>query len=102
MYEGEKIFVTNHESGDNLGCFLSAQLINENVVLKTMYNREKLNRGLISSCKAPSKRTRHCRPTTPNIVGCYMLRTFAHPVVHCCVSLKAVAQSLKPVKLLSQ
>ena len=65
-----------------------------------MYNREKLNRGLISSCKAPSKRTRHRRPATPNIVGCYKLRPFAHPVAR--RSVKAVAQSLKPVKILSQ
>ena len=26
-----------------------------------------------------------CRPTTPNIVGCYMLRAFAHPVAYSCV-----------------
>ena len=31
------------------------------------------------------KRTQYCWPTTPNIVGCYMLRLFAHPaVVACC------------------
>ena len=30
--------------------------------------------------KASRKRTQNCRPTTPNIVGCYMLRPFAHPV----------------------
>ena len=31
------------------------------------------------------KRTQYCWPTTPNIVGCYMLRPFAHPaVVACC------------------
>ena len=42
-----------------------------------------------SSFKAPCKRTQHCWPTTPNIVGCYML-------------LRVVAQSLKPVKLFSQ
>ena len=41
--------------------------------------------------EASCKRTQHCWPTTPNIVGCYMLRPFAHP-----------AQSLKPVKLFSQ
>ena len=29
-------------------------------------------------CKAPWKRTQHCWPTTPNIVGCYILRPFAH------------------------
>ena len=30
--------------------------------------------------KAPCKRTQYCWPITPNIVGCYMLRPFAHPV----------------------
>ena len=37
-----------------------------------------------------------------NIVGCYMLRPFAHPVACCWVLLGVVAQSLKPVKLLIQ
>ena len=41
-------------------------------------------------CKAPCKRTQHCWPTTPNIVGCYMLRPFAHPVACCCVLLRKV------------
>ena len=50
--------------------------------------------------KAPCKRTQHCWPTTSNIVGCYMLRPFAHTVACCCVLLGVVAQSLKPVKLL--
>ena len=35
---------------------------------------------------------------TPNIVECYTLRPFAHPVACCCVLLGVVAQSLKPVK----
>ena len=56
--------------------------------------------------KAPCKRTQHCWPTTPNIVRCYMLRPFAHPVAHpvaCCwMLLRVVVQSLKPVKLFSQ
>ena len=43
----------------------------------------------------------HCWPTTPNIVGCYMLRPFVHPVPCCCALLGVVAQSLKPVKLLA-
>ena len=50
---------------------------------------------------ATCKGTQHCRPTTPNIVGCYMLRLFALPVTSCCVLLGVVAQSLKPVKLLA-
>ena len=41
-------------------------------------------------------------PTNPNIVGCYVLRPFAHPVACCWMLLRVVAQSLKPVKLFSQ
>ena len=37
-----------------------------------------------------------------NIVGCYMLRPFAHPVACCWMLLRVVAESLKPVKLFSQ
>ena len=47
------------------------------------------------------KRTQHCWAKTPNIVGCYMLRPFAHPVACFCVLLGVVAESLKPVKLLA-
>ena len=36
--------------------------------------------GYVVELKAPCKRTQHCWPTTPNIVGCYMLRPFAHLV----------------------
>ena len=52
--------------------------------------------------KPKCKRTKHCWPTTPNIVGCYMFRPFAHPVACCWMLLRVVAQSLKPVKLFSQ
>ena len=53
--------------------------------------------------KAPCKRrTQRCWPTAPNIIGFYMLRPFTNPVACCCVLLRVVAQSLKPVKLLSQ
>ena len=37
-----------------------------------------------------------------NIVGCYLLRPFGHPVACCWMLLRVVAQSLKPVKLFSQ
>ena len=47
------------------------------------------------------KRTQHRWPTTPNSVGCYMLRPFVHPVACCYILLRVVAQSLKPVKLLA-
>ena len=52
--------------------------------------------------KAPCKRTQRCWPTTPNIVGCYMLRPFSHPVARCRTLLRVAAQSLKPEKLFSQ
>ena len=51
--------------------------------------------------QAPCKRKQQYWPTTSNIVGCYMLCPFAHPVACCCVLLGVVAQSLKPVKLLA-
>ena len=37
-----------------------------------------------------------------NIVGCYMLRPFAHPLACCWMRLRVVAESLKPVKLFTQ
>ena len=43
-----------------------------------------------------------CKRYGGNIVGCYMLRPFAHPVACCWMLLRVVAQSLKPVKLFSQ
>ena len=52
--------------------------------------------------KVPCKRTQHCWPTTPKIVGCYMFRPFAHLVACCWMLLHVAAQSLKPVKLFSQ
>ena len=55
----------------------------------------------IKTTKAACKRTQHCWPTTPNIVGCYILRPFAHPVACCWMLLRVVAQSLKPVKRLA-
>ena len=52
--------------------------------------------------KAPCKRTQHCWPITPKIVGCHMLRLFAHPFACCWMLMRVVAQSLKPVKLFSR
>ena len=43
-----------------------------------------------SISKAPCKQTQHCWPTTPNIVRCYMLRPFAHPVACCWELLRKV------------
>ena len=45
---------------------------------------------LLTIYKAPLKRAQHCWPTTPNVVGCYMLRPFAHPVVCCWMLLRVV------------
>ena len=49
---------------------------------------------------APCKRTQHCWPTTPNIVGCYMLRPFAHPVaccsMLCCCAKFETGQTFQP------
>ena len=50
--------------------------------------------------KAACKQTQHWCVTTPSIVGCYMLRPFAHPVACCWMLLRVVVQSLKPVKRL--
>ena len=53
---------------------------------------------LRQSCCHRCKRTQHCWPATPNIVGCYMLCPFAPTVTCCCVLLGVFVQSLKPVK----
>ena len=42
-------------------------------------------------------RTVKPRANGRNIVGCYMLRPFAHPVACCWILLRVVVQSLKPV-----
>ena len=55
------------------------------------------NRGIC--LQGPCKRTQHCWPTNSNIVGCYTLRPFAHPVACCCLLLGVVAQKFKTVKL---
>ena len=44
-------------------------------------------------CKVQCKRTQHCWLTTPNVIGCYMLRPFAYPFACCCVLMGVVAQS---------
>ena len=46
-------------------------------------------------CKTACKRTQHCWPTTPNTVGCYMLRPFAHPVACCCAKFET-GQTFQP------
>ena len=50
----------------------------------------------------PFARSVKPRANGRNIVGCYMLHPFVHPVASCWMLLRVVAQSLKPVKLLSQ
>ena len=49
----------------------------KNIELAVMRKGETLK--VIS--KAPCKWMQHCWPTTPNIVGCYMLCPFVHHVV---------------------
>ena len=46
---------------------------------------------LFYDCKATCKRTQNYWPTTLNIVGCYMLRPFAHPVACCWLLLRVIA-----------
>ena len=43
-------------------------------------------------CEAPCKRTQHCWPTTPNILGCYMLLD----VVACCCAKFETGQTFQP------
>ena len=38
---------------------------------------------------------KNCWPTTPNIVGCYMLRPFTHPVACCCAKFET-GQTFQP------
>ena len=47
--------------------------------------RKKLSDVLYEHQFITTLQKRVVRPTTPNIVGCYMLRTFAHPVAYSCV-----------------
>ena len=43
--------------------------------------------------KTWANRKQNCWPTSPNIVGCYILRPCAHPVALCCVLLRVVPLS---------
>ena len=67
---------------------------------KIKYKQEAVTTACSRGFKGPCKRTQHCWPTTPNIVG-------PNNVVTCCVRvhgtttmLALFAYSLKPVKLL--
>ena len=61
-----------------------------------------INLGIsIKDSKTSCRRAQHCWPTSPNIVA-RMLCPFVYPVACCCVLLRVVVQSLKPIKLLSQ
>ena len=54
----------------------------------------------LSSCVCQAMcrpRTQHSWPTTPNIVGWYMLRPFAHPVAYCCAKFES-GQTFSPVQ----
>ena len=71
---------------DHLGCgFESYRLSHQFYFLSNWRDLHFHNHFQLEiSSKAPCKRTQHCWPTNPNIVGCYMLRPFAHPVACCC------------------
>ena len=70
--------------------------------LKTFFTNV-LSACLLVIIKQRRKRTQHCVPTTPNInIGCYMLRSFAHYVACCCMFLRVLAKSFKPVKILAK
>ena len=62
------------------------------------WERAGLESFIIDKAKAPCKRTQHCWPTTPNIVECYMLRPFAHPVavVACCCAKLETGETFQP------
>ena len=47
--------------------------------------RKKLSDVLYEHQFITTLQKRVVRPTTPNIVGCYMLRAFAHPVAYSCM-----------------
>ena len=63
---------------------------------KEMYKKVCRTRKVVVllTLKALCKRTQHCWPTTPSIVGCYVLRPFAHPVPCRCVLLGVFVQNL--------
>ena len=52
---------------------------------KTPMDMDRTEEARAILSKAPCKRTQHCWPTTPNIVGCYML---VHVVAFCCAKFK--------------
>ena len=58
--------------------------ITETRIIRTPKNVPLMSLLTGLDCKAPCKRMQQCWPTTANIVGCYMLRPFSHPVACCC------------------
>ena len=90
------------DGDDRRGQKLKTQEASKCLILKNFPGLGSQIVEMTRKCNAPCKRTQCCWPTTSNIVGCYMLRPFAHPVACCWMLLRVVAQSLKPVKLFSQ
>ena len=87
----------DHSNQENpLGAQFRIALLQLDFTVFTVLNFE-------AACKKKQRRW----PATPNIVGCYMLRSFTplpppHPLLHVlCLSLGVSAQSLKPVNLLA-
>ena len=60
-----------------------------------MQNKTSLSKLSEVNPKAPCKQTQHCWPTTPNIVGYYMLCLFALPVACCCAKFET-GQTFQP------
>ena len=84
-----KLSLLTHFSSVKLSYWARLEMaLHDSFILVALHNRD-------NQCKAPCKRTQYCWATTPKIVGCYMLRTSAHPVACCCVLLRAVAQSFE-------
>ena len=63
--------------------------------------QSKIPYDMIPQPKSPCKRTHHCCPKPPNIVGCYMLRPFANPVACWLRVVRGLAYGLKLVKVLA-
>ena len=64
----------------------NSSIFKDSIIAKNLFT--------LTPFKARCKRTQYCLPTTPDIVGCYMLRPFAHPVSYCGELLRPFARSV--------
>ena len=81
---------TVSDGDDRRGQKLKTQKASKCLILKNFPGLGSQIVEMTRKCNAPCKRTQYCWPTTPNIVGCYMLRPFAHPVACCWMLLRKV------------